>query len=50
MHRAHSLAKIPDAGKDRKPEEKETTEDEMMGWHHQLNGNYFEQTPEAAED
>ena len=50
MHRAHSLAKIPDAGKDRKPEEKETTEDEMVGGHHQLNGNYFEQTPEAAED
>ena len=24
-------------------EEKETTEDEMVGWHHQLNGHEFEQ-------
>ena len=38
------MAKIPDAGKDRRPEEKETTEDEMVGWHHQLNGHDFEQT------
>ena len=30
--------KDPDAGKDRKWEEKETTEDEMAGWHHRLNG------------
>ena len=33
----------PDAGKDRKQEEKGTTEDEMVGWHHQLNGHEFEQ-------
>ena len=26
-------------------EEKETTEDEMVGWHHQLNGHELEQTP-----
>ena len=25
-------------------EEKGTTEDEMLGWHHQLNGHEFEQT------
>ena len=25
-------------------EEKEVTEDEMVGWHHQLNGHEFEQT------
>ena len=25
-------------------EEKETTEEEMVGWHHQLNGHEFEQT------
>ena len=25
-------------------EEKGTTEDEMVGWHHQLNGHEFEQT------
>ena len=36
--------KDPDAGKDRKPE-KGTTEDEMAGWHHRLNGHEFEQAP-----
>ena len=25
-------------------EEKETTEEEMVGWHHRLNGREFEQT------
>jgi len=25
--------------------EKETSEDEMVEWHHQLNGHEFEQTP-----
>ena len=30
--------KDPDAGKDWGQEEKGTTEDEMVGWHHQLNG------------
>ena len=34
--------KAPDAGKDLRQEEKETTEDEMVGWHHQLNGLEFE--------
>ena len=33
----------PDAGKDWGQEEKGTTEHEMVGWHHQLNGNEFEQ-------
>ena len=33
--------KDPDAGKDWKPEEKGMTEDEMVGWHHQLNGHGF---------
>ena len=37
------LGKDPDAGKDWRQEEKETTEDEMVGWHHQLNGHNFEQ-------
>ena len=36
--------KDPDAGKDWRREEKGTTEDEMVGWHHQLNGHEFEQT------
>ena len=31
--------KDPDAGKDRRQEEKGTTEDEMVGWHHRLNGH-----------
>ena len=35
----------PDAGKDWRQEEKGTTEDEMVGWHHWLNGHEFEQTP-----
>ena len=30
--------KDPDAGKDWRQEKKRTTEDEMVGWHHQLNG------------
>ena len=34
-----------DAGKDRRQEEKGTTEDDMVGWHHQLNGHEFEQAP-----
>ena len=35
--------KDPDAGKDWRQEEKGTTEDEMVGWHHQLNEHEFEQ-------
>ena len=37
------IGKDPDAGKDWRQEEKGTTEDEMVGWHHQLNGLEFEQ-------
>ena len=37
------LGKDPDAGKDWKQEEKWTTEDEMVGWHHRLYGHEFEQ-------
>ena len=37
--------KDPDAGKDWRQEEEGTSEDEMVGWHHQLNGHEFEQTP-----
>ena len=33
--------KDPDAGKDWGQEEKGTVEDEMVGWHHQLNGHGF---------
>ena len=34
--------KDPDAGKDWSLEGKGMTEDEMVGWHHQLNGHEFE--------
>ena len=36
--------KGPDAGKNWRWEEKETTEDEMVGWDHELNGHEFEWT------
>ena len=39
------IGKDPGAGKDWEQEEKGETEDEMVGWHHQLNGHEFEQTP-----
>ena len=39
----HVIWKDPDARKDWRWEEKGTTEDEMVGWHHQLNGHEFEQ-------
>ena len=34
--------KDPDAGKDWRHEEKGMTDDEMVGWHHQLDGHEFE--------
>ena len=37
------IGKNPDAGKDRRPEKTGTTEDEMVGWHHQLDRHEFEQ-------
>ena len=37
------IGKDPNAGKDWRHEEKEMTEDEMAGWHHQLNGHEFKQ-------
>ena len=39
------LGKDPDAGKHWRQEEKGTTEDEMVGWYHQLNGHGFGWTP-----
>ena len=41
--------KDPDAGKDWGQEEKGTTEDKMVGWHHWLNRNEFQQTPGDSE-
>jgi len=39
------IGKDLDAGKDWGQEEKRATEDEMVGWHHRLDGHEFEQTP-----
>ena len=39
------LGKDQDAGKDWRWEEKGTKEDEMIGWHHRLNGHEFGWTP-----
>ena len=36
------IGKDPDAGRDWWQEEKGTTEDEMAGWHHRLDGHEFE--------
>ena len=41
--------KDPEAGKDWRQEEKGTIEDEMVGWHHWLNGHEFEQAPEVGD-
>ena len=43
------IRKDLDAGKDWRQEEKGTTEDELTGWHHRLNGHQFEQTPRDSE-
>ena len=42
--------KDPDAVQDWRQEEKWATEDEMLGWHHQLGGHEFEQTPGMVMD
>ena len=50
MQRADWLTgKDCDAGKDWRQEEKGTTEDEMVGWHHWLNGHEFKQAPGDGE-
>ena len=43
------LGQNPDAGKDWQQEEKEATEDEIFGWHHQLDGPEFGQAPGAGD-
>ena len=37
------IGEDPDAGKDWRRKQKRMTEDEMVGWHHQLDGHEFEQ-------
>ena len=39
------IGKDPDAGKDWRQEKKGTTKDEMVEWHHWLDGHEFEQAP-----
>ena len=43
------IGKDSDAGKDWRQEEKGTTEDEMAGWHHRLDGRESEWTPGVGE-
>ena len=43
LEKSWLIVKDPDAGKDWRQEEKEMTEDKMVGWHHQFNGREFEQ-------
>ena len=49
MQRADTLKETLMAGKDQGREEKGVTEDEMVGWHHQLNRHEFEQIPGDSE-
>ena len=44
------IRKDPDAGKDWRQEKKGMTENEMVAWHHWVNGHEFEQTPEDGEE
>ena len=43
--RSRLIWRDPDAGKDWGQDEEGTTEDEMVGWHHRLNGHEFGWTP-----
>jgi len=43
------IGKDPDAGKDWRQEQKGMTEDDMVGWHHQLNRHEFEQALGAGD-
>ena len=44
------IGKDPDAGKDWGQEEKETTEEEMVGWHQWLNGHELEEALDMVKD
>jgi len=44
------IGKDPDTGKDWEQEEKQVTEDEMVGWHHWLNGHESEQALGDSEE
>ena len=49
MQRKRLIGKDSDAERDWGQEEKGTTEDEMAGWHHRLDGPEFELTPEDGD-
>ena len=49
MRRTDSLEKTLMLGKIEGREEKGATEDEMVGWHHQLDAHEFEQAPGVSE-
>ena len=49
IRRFDFIGKDPDAGKDRRQEEKGVTEDETVGWHPRFDGHEFEQTPGDSE-
>ena len=42
LEKTMMLGKIEEKGMEEEKEEKVMTEDEMVGWHHQLNGHEFE--------
>ena len=44
------IGKDPDAGKDWQQEEKGMAEDEMVGWHHRLEGHGFGRTPGVGDE
>ena len=44
------IGKDPDDGKDWRQEKEGTTEDEIVGWHHQLDGHDFEQAPRVGDE
>ena len=44
------IGKVPDAGKNGRQKEKKAAEDEMVGWHHWLDGHELRQTPGGGEE
>ena len=49
LTQSDNSGKDPDAGKDWRQKEKRGAEDEMLWWHHLLNGHKFEQIPGDSE-
>ena len=43
------IGKDPDAGRDWRQKETGTTKDEMVGWHHRMDGHEFEQAPGVSD-